>query len=40
MSTSSIREELVNYLKSLGQVNPELNADQLLTIEGGFQEKI
>ena len=36
---NSIEKELIDYLKSIGQVNPEINAEQLLSIEGGFIER-
>lgn len=34
-----IRDKLIQYLKRIGQVNPEWNADQLLKIDGGFSER-
>lgn len=36
---NAVRQRLVEYLKRIGQVNPDINAEQLLSLDGGFIER-
>jgi SAM-dependent methyltransferase len=38
-SSDDIRSELLQYLREIGQLNIEKNADELLSLEGGFAER-